>query len=116
MNYSKERRVYIDFMRICAVFLVMFNHLPGYNLFQISEGYKTWIYTFLTMFTRINVPIFFMITGSLLLGRDEGIGEIFRKRISKMIMVLFLFGAIFYFVSGLPNIRFDVVGFKENCL
>ena len=113
----KKRKVYYDFLRILAAFLVIFNHIPGYTLYQISGGgIKTWIYTFITMFTRINVPIFFMITGALLLGRDEEIGEIFKKRISRMVSVLLIFGAVASWVKGFPDLRFDVARYCNELI
>lgn len=38
MSEKKERLVYLDAMRIMACFLVIFNHLPGYTLYQKAGG------------------------------------------------------------------------------
>ena len=65
----KDKKPYFEYMRIVAIALVIFNHLPGYNLYTISTGYKQAIYMTITMITRINVPLFLMISGALLLGR-----------------------------------------------
>ena len=66
---NKNTRVtYYDVMRIIAIFLVVFNHLRGYSLYSISSGWKQWIYFFMTMITRINVPLFLMVSGALILG------------------------------------------------
>lgn len=102
-----RRKVYLDALRILAMLLVIFNHLPGYMLFQISGGVKGWIYTFITMFTRINVPIFFMISGALLLGKQESLSVIFKKRVARIVLVLALFSALTYSVSEYPVIQFD---------
>lgn len=96
-----HRRIYYDFMRICAAFLVIFNHCPGYMLYSISDGgIKTWVYAFITMFTRLNVPVFFMITGALLLGKEESLKAVFKKRISRIAVVLLTFSIIMYVLSG----------------
>lgn len=34
----KTRKVYYDFLRIIAAFLVIFNHSRGYRLYMISGG------------------------------------------------------------------------------
>lgn len=34
----KEKKVYIELMRIIAIALVIFNHLNGYTLYQFSGG------------------------------------------------------------------------------
>lgn len=86
-----DRKIYFDIMRIIAIFFVIFNHLPGYTLYQISSGYKQWIYMLITMITRINVPLFFMVSGALLLGRDENWQTILQKRIGRFLLVIFIF-------------------------
>ena len=58
MNSKQERIVYLDAMRIIAIFFVLFNHSSGYSLYQISSGPEQWIYMFITMVTRINMPLF----------------------------------------------------------
>ena len=64
----KQHRTDYDLMRIIACNLVIFNHMDGYSSFQqTSPGWKTWICMVPAMITRINVPLFFMIGGALLL-------------------------------------------------
>lgn len=42
MNKSNQNRVvYYDVVRVVASALVIFNHVPGYTLYQISGGGKT---------------------------------------------------------------------------
>lgn len=116
MNGVSKRKTYYDFLRILCAFLVIFNHLPGYTLYQDSTGIKTWIYTLITMFTRINVLIFFMIAGGLLLSRSEEIGEVFRKRISRMTIVLFVFSALCYVIKRYPGKPVAVTDFLKKLL
>lgn len=113
---QKQRNTYIDFLRILAAFLVIFNHLPGYTLYQIAGGVKGWIYTFITMFTRINVPIFLMISGALLLGKQESLSVILKKRVLRIVLVLILFSALTYTVSEYPVIRFHPKEFVQKLL
>lgn len=49
------------------------------------------MYMFITMLTRINVPLFFMISGALLLNRQEDFSVIFQKRISRFCLVILIF-------------------------
>ena len=100
-----SKKLYFEVMRIIAVILVIFNHLPGYTLYQISSGGKQWFYMFLTMITRINVPIFFMISGALLLGKNDSYQTLIQKRVTRYIILLLVFeGAFFcefnYFLKG----------------
>ena len=97
----KHRRVDLDVMRIIACFLVIFNHLPGYGLYGNADTeFKSWIYMFLTMITRINVPIFFMISGTLLLtDRQETYKTIITKRFLRILYVLLIFTAVLCFTT-----------------
>ena len=94
----KKHRTDYDLMRIIACFLVIFNHLDGYTLFQQTTlGWKTWVCMVLTMITRINVPLFFMISGTLLLNdRVESYQEILRKRVSKIVILITVFTIAIY--------------------
>ncbi|MEY8258622.1 acyltransferase [Erysipelotrichaceae bacterium 66-17] len=88
-------------MRIIACFFVIFNHLPGYSLYGITDSpLKSWVYMIPTMITRINVPIFFMISGTLLLtDKQESYKKIIQKRFMRIIYALALFTLILYLVS-----------------
>ena len=94
MNTSKK--TYFEWMRIIAIFLVIFNHLAGYGLYMVSSGYKQAIYMTITMITRINVPLFFMISGALLLAKEESVTMVIKKRIVRFGIVLLLFSLGLY--------------------
>ena len=96
MSNNIQRKEYLDMMRIIAIFFVLFNHCPGYELYQISEGGKTWLYMFATMVTRINVPLFFMVSGALLLGKNESYKILLKKRFVRFGMVVFVFSLCKY--------------------
>lgn len=68
---KKQKKIYFEWMRILACGLVIFNHLEGYTLYKSSIGMKQGLYMLLTMITRINVPLFFMISGALLLKKRK---------------------------------------------
>lgn len=91
-----KRKSYLDALRIFACFLVIFNHLPGYELYQSAEGVSQWIYMFITMFTRINVPLFFMISGTLLLSKEEPLEKILKHRVFRIAVVTVVSGTLLY--------------------
>lgn len=91
---QNQKKIYFELMRILACGLVIFNHLKGYYLYSMSNGIKQFMYMCLTMITRVNVPLFFMISGALLLKKDENIILILKKRILRIALVLFLFEGI----------------------
>ena len=113
-----NRRSYLDFLRIIACFLVIFNHLRGYSAYQQStNAIQAFYYMGHTMFTRINVPIFFMISGALLLSKDINYKDLFLKRIFRIIGALFCASLVMYLVSIRKNIfSFDIVVFLRKLL
>ena len=106
-------KVYLDILRIIAIFLVIFNHAPGYNKaigYYDGENIKNIIFYMIGTFTKINVPLFLMVSGALLLGKEENWDVILKKRILRMFIVLLLAHLIIY----IENIC--VVGIEKGSL
>lgn len=92
----QARKVHFDAMRIIAILLVLYNHLPAYHLFHNGEGAALVGGMAMSILTRINVPLFAMLSGALLLGRTESYADLWRKRISRMLLVVVIFEAAIY--------------------
>lgn len=91
MNKGSGRRIYIDFLRIIAIYLVLFNHTGtrGFMLFTIEQGSVLYpFYLFNAIFIKIAVPLFFMASGAVLLGKEESIRNIVTGRFLKYGIVL----------------------------
>lgn len=86
-----RKKIYYEWMRILACGLVIYNHLNAYTLYMNSSGIKQGFYMFLTMLTRINVPLFFMISGALLLSKKEDFNTVISKRISRFVLIILIF-------------------------
>ena len=72
--------MHLDILRILACLFVIFNHTADAG-FQLFTTYPTggFVYFFLSFFTvlcKTAVPIFLMISGALLLGRDISLKDI----------------------------------------
>lgn len=105
---QKERKVYMDCLRIIACFLVIFNHGPGYFAYQESTSpVLTFVYMFFAMVAKINVPIFFMLTGALLFPRKTTYRELFTKRIPRMFFAL-LIASLLYYIARNKNTLSDI--------
>ena len=66
-----ERRAYIECLRILAAFLVIVNHTNS-PIFQLSQPSRTWFASLTYFFiSKTAVPIFLMISGALLLDRQD---------------------------------------------
>ena len=70
----------LDYLRVVAMILVVFNHTWGYFSSDLSwENQKLqngvfYLDSFLNSITRINVPLFLMISGALILPKYKNQG------------------------------------------
>lgn len=99
-----KRKIYLDILRIIAIFLVIFNHTgtQGFFLFSVTPvTVEYWVYLSMSIFCKIAVPLFFMISGALLIGKDDTF-RILRWRISRFILVI-LGASFFWYVILVRN-------------
>ncbi|WP_029200381.1 acyltransferase [Oribacterium sp. NK2B42] len=101
----QKKKVYIEYIRCLACALVIFNHLSGYTLYQVSHGWKQFMYMSLTMFTRINVPLFFMISGALLFEKEESINLVLKKRALRIFLDIVIFQFLMFMLNHVEAIR-----------
>ena len=107
MEIAKQRIMYLDFLKVIAIFLMVANHcvdnvtpaeraLPWYNLW--GSVYNS--------FTRPAIPLFMMVTGILLLPTKMDMGSFYKKRLSR-VLIPFLVWSVLYnlfpWFSGLLN-------------
>lgn len=95
-----NRRIHLDLLRLVAIFMVVFNHTGdcGYMLFADKLNTPLYFpYLISSIFCKIAVPLFFMISGALLLPKQESFKQLFSKRILRMTIVLVLISVPYYF-------------------
>lgn len=119
MEKAQKKKLYIEFIRIVAIFFVIFNHTMerGFFLFSVypEHSVQYWLYMMLSVFCKFSVPMFFAISGALLLKKEESIKELFKKRILKMAIVLMLFSFLYYLRSIIDNLSaFSLLHFIED--
>ncbi len=96
---SKSTLIHIEFLRILAIFLVLFNHTGTNGFFLFAEELDSPffpLYLFLSIADKIAVPIFFMIAGALLLGKEESIRELYMKRVLRYIVILVVVSFLYW--------------------
>lgn len=101
------RIFYLDSLKVIAIFAVVLIHSASMPLYTSSPDSSIFAYAnLLDSFSRFCVPVFFMASGAVLLGRDYEISEFYRKRLTKIIPVLLFWSAIYLafrvFVKGEP--------------
>ena len=86
----KKRNIGFDIIRILAVFMVLYNHRECYNYFSkvTAGGLKYWFLLAAAALCKCGPALFFMISGSLLLGREEPFRVILRKRIMRFLIIM----------------------------
>jgi len=83
----------LDAVRVGACFMVVVLHVAAVN-FHVFD-YQWWASNFYDSLTRSCVPVFLMISGALLLSRQESLGDFLSKRFARIIPPL-LFWSLFY--------------------
>lgn len=122
---GKFRYIYMEILRIMACYFVVFNHTDGGPQYAYVEfgSFSYWLYLFMTIFSRIPVPLFFMISGALLLGKkEESLKNLWIHRIGRVFVDLLVFSGIYYLgdvmngVEELNPARFFSVFFRQGWL
>lgn len=104
MEYSsapplKTRKTYLDFIKILAIFMVLFNHTgtKGFTLFTVAQTSALYpLYLFASVFIKTAVPLFFMVSGTLMLGKTETLNELLRRRFFRHLTVLVAASLVLY--------------------
>ncbi|MBR1979002.1 MAG: acyltransferase family protein [Akkermansia sp.] len=97
-GHQREHKSYIDLLRLFAITLVVFNHTPAYgfplsHIFSWNVGIQM---MFISLCTKVAVPLFFMIAGGLLLGRQESVCTVLKKRVVRFVLLIAFFSAVQY--------------------
>jgi len=94
---KKQNFLWVDVIRVIATFSVIWLHsaaplLYKYNELPTSDWWAGNIYDSLV---RMCVPLFFILSGSLLLEKKENISIFFTKRISKVFLPLIIWSILY---------------------
>lgn len=84
----------MDFLRFTGAFLVVLAHVENWG-----SSHTVWARTAYFTISRVGVPLFFLISGYLLLSRQEDLSTFFKKRATR-IAVPFLVWSIIYDVKN----------------
>lgn len=109
------RKLNLDILRIVACFLVIVNHTNS-DVFLSMTPSLTWFASLTYFFLcKMAVPLFVMISGALLLKKQEEYKTFFMKRIFKVGIVLLLFSFVYYVIDVFRgNQIFSLVGFGAS--
>lgn len=96
---EKKSIVWVDYLRVIATFSVVFLHSAAPLLYSFNELPKEywWYGNLYDSMVRMCVPLFFMISGYLLLGKQESLPVFFQKRFNKVLFPLIVWSIIYAF-------------------
>ena len=104
-----KRTLWLDILKIIACFLVIVNHAGGYVLGNNPSKITIIFYCVNFAICKIAVPIFIMVTGSLLLKKESSYNDITKKIIRIVIPLIFISAIIYYKSNGI-----NIIGFIKN--
>lgn len=113
----KVKKTYIEALRILAIFLVLFQHVPAFDYYlNEPDLLHEILFIFFDLIAKINVPLFLMISGSLLLTKEERYITIFRKRMIKIIIAILVFNFLVYMAEHdfVVDLTAYIIGVFEN--
>lgn len=112
-----QRKTHLDILRILAIFLVIYNHTPESMRYEGLGTFSLCCVSAGSVIMLMAVPLFFMISGALLLTKDEPLPLLFRKRVLRFVLVIVIFWAIQYaFVLFRRGVPWDFGRFLELTL
>lgn len=101
-----SKKIYLETLRIISILCVIFNHTwtSGYLLFTQKLHSPLYpFYILVALLCKVAIPIFLMISGSLLLEKQDSIRTLFKKRISRIVLALLASSVLYYAVFQYPN-------------
>lgn len=111
------KKVYFEALRIIAVLFVIYNHTEttGFQYYTITDNlFLYYISLICAIICKTAVPIFFMISGALLLNKDEKICKVYFNRIFRIVIVLLIFSLFVYIINLKDAGSFDLSIFLKT--
>lgn len=91
VGQSHDRKKYLDFLKVVAALLTIFYHFAYYKLnygFNVMQGaYFPNFNRIVMCFASCCVPIFFMVNGTLLLGKRHSWKSVYKKAIKIFLLI-----------------------------
>jgi surface polysaccharide O-acyltransferase-like enzyme len=88
MKQRESRLFWVDAVRATAIFLVVVIHLSAGQVvaWHSDTSLSWWVAHIFDALARPAVPLFVLLSGSLLLGKQESFTQFFKKRVSRIVL------------------------------
>ncbi len=107
-------RTHLDIISILAVFLILLNYTGG-RLFTMYTkepvAVLQWLMLVHASLIKMAVPLFFMTSGALLLGREEPYSRLLSKRVMRFVVLLVVVSVLTYLGNATEEKPATLLGF-----
>ena len=96
---KRHKKPYLELLRVIAIFGVVFCHTESagiHHYVMTSNPVNYWISIFLASVCQYCIPLFFMISGAVLLNREESISYVYKHRVIRIGLITVLMGLMQY--------------------
>ena len=102
-----KRKYHLDFLRILAAFLVMVHHSEIMELYHSGTvGFGgSFLLCWMSCVVVTNVSLFFLISGALLLGKEEPNRVLYGRRIPRFLALIVIAVTVTYLFRCFPNLN-----------
>jgi len=97
MGKVGQKKIHLDILRVLAIFGVLFTHSDKFGIYHFLETdhpINFWFGLGCATLTQFCVPMFFMISGALLLKRDESLSYVYKYRVLRIFLVIAILAII----------------------
>lgn len=109
----KQKKIYLEAIRIFAIFFVIYVHtgIDAAEHYRVAESTFSYVLSLvLFAIAQISVPLFFMVSGGVLLHKEERLKDVLLHRALRIFLIILIFGFIqytyFYYLN--PEIGFSI--------
>lgn len=109
----KQKKIYLEAIRIFAIFFVVYVHtgIEAAEHYTIAGSTFSYILSLvLYAIAQISVPLFFMVTGAVLLHKEESLRHVLLYRALRILLIILIFGFVeyAYFNYLNPGVAFSI--------
>lgn len=104
-NTVKNRILWLDLLRIAAAFAVVLTHVTRSSLRSAAfSNPRIWLQMVsFNSAVRWQNPVFFMISGALLLGREPNIPKLYKKNLLRFVIAFFVWSTVYAILQFDPQ-------------
>ncbi len=108
MKNTQSRILGFDLLRLVSIIAVIAIHVSYPPLYTLSSNpYSWWVSNIIESLLRWAVPVYFMMSGALLLSKDEPFSVIFTRRLPRIVIPFVFWTQIYILISIVQNSKRD---------